>query len=121
METNERKKKVTAAGVMTAISLLFVFAGALIKIIQVPKVVQDFATLGVGELTVLLGFAELVFGTLFYFTRTMKLGFVLLSSYLGGAMAVHVSHGNSPLQPAFLLIIIWITAYLRDRSVFINL
>jgi hypothetical protein len=48
----------------------------------------------------------------------MKLGFLLLTAYFCGAMAVELSHGNIFIFPAIILTLIWIAAFLRDPSIF---
>jgi len=47
----------------------------------------------------------------------MRLGFLLLTAWFGGAIAVELSHGNAFIFPAVILTILWIAAFLRDRSI----
>jgi len=60
----------------------------------------------------------MIFALLFVFPKTMRIGFILLSCYFAGAMATELSHDGSILNPATPLILIWITAFLRDKSLF---
>lgn len=61
----------------------------------------------------LLGIIELTSVILFMFPRTGVLGLLLLSSYLGGAIATHLQHGQSVIFPAAIEALIWITAISR--------
>ena len=102
-------------------SLLFIpfVAGNIAKILRVQQVVDGFTKIGVGEYTQLLGVFELAFFILFLFPKTMRTGFLLLSCFMGGAIATHISHGDAPFQPLFPLILLWITAYLKDPYIFL--
>ncbi len=113
-----KTKRITAI-VITVITSLMLIAGAVLKVIGVQKIVDDFNKLGVGQYTRTLGVFELIFISLFLYPKTMKLGFLLLTSYLGGAIAVHISHNEMSLQPAIPLTLLWIGAYLRDRSILV--
>jgi hypothetical protein len=63
---------------------------------------------------------EMTFALLFVFPKTMRIGFILLSCYFAGAMATELSHDGSIFNPAIPLALIWITAYLRDNSIFLG-
>jgi hypothetical protein len=47
----------------------------------------------------------------------MRLGFLLLTAWFGGAMAVELSHGSVFIFPAVILTVLWIAAFLRDPSI----
>lgn len=53
--------------------------------------------------------------------RTAVLGAILLTGYLGGAIASHIRVGNPifshTLVPVYFAILIWLGLYLRDRRV----
>jgi hypothetical protein len=61
----------------------------------------------------LLGIVELTSVILFMFPRTGVLGLLLLSSYLGGAIATHLQHGQSFVFPVAIEAFIWIAALIR--------
>lgn len=62
----------------------------------------------------LLGLIEAASVLLFFFPRTSVLGTLLLSSYLGGAIATHMQHQQGFLFPAVLEALVWITAIIRS-------
>jgi len=59
-----------------------------------------------------LGFSSAV---LFLYPRTRSIGVLLLSSFLGGAICVHVQRDEyaKALAPALLLALTWIGTFLR--------
>jgi len=83
-----------------------------------PKIVEGMAALGVGRYVRLLGVMELVFAALFVFPATMKLGFILTSCYFGGAIATELSHDALKVNPFIPIVLLWIGAFVRDRSIF---
>jgi DoxX-like family len=107
--------------VITSIAALMVLFSGIIKLTHNEKAVTTLTNVGVGQYINWLGLMEVVFTILFLIPKTMKLGFILLSCYFGGAMATELSH-NGPAQNAILpLALVWIAAFLRDRSTFLTM
>jgi hypothetical protein len=113
------KAKKIAAIIFTALAGLMIGFSGIMKFLKNEEVVQTLTTLGVGNYITLLGVMEIVFVALFIIPKTMKIGFILLSCYFAGAMATELSHNGRILNPAILLILVWIAAFLRDRSIFL--
>lgn len=61
----------------------------------------------------LLGVIEAASVLLFLLPRTGVLGTLLLSSYLGGAIATHLQHQQGILFPMGIEAVVWITAIIR--------
>jgi hypothetical protein len=61
----------------------------------------------------MLGVIEISSVLLFLIPRTGVLGMLLLSSYLGGAIATHLQHNQDMLFPAVMESLIWIGGCLR--------
>ena len=58
---------------------------------------------------------EIVCGLLYLFPKTATLGAILLTAYLGGAVATHVRvHDPMAAVPIAFGIILWLALYLRD-------
>ena len=114
------RTKKTITIVSTVLVSVLLAGGGVAKILKVPAIQNDFKRLGVGQYTQLLGFCEIIFLVLLLYPKTMKWGFLLLCSYLGGAMATHLSHGEGFLQPVIPLLFIYVNVYLRDKTIFIQ-
>jgi hypothetical protein len=97
---------------------LVITSGACLKLAAFPPLVSIYSKIGMLPWLQTLGVIELLFLALFLVPRTMKLGFLLLTGYFGGAMAVEISHGTIFIIPGIILTITWIAAYLRDASIF---
>jgi hypothetical protein len=61
-----------------------------------------------------LGILELICAVIYVIPRTSMLGAILLTGYLGGAIATHVRVGEQFIMPAVLGVLIWGGLYLRD-------
>jgi hypothetical protein len=92
---------------------LLLGGSAIAKLIGVPAVSTQLASIGFGRLVPLVGVLELASALLLAFTLTRPLGMLMVSAFLGGAIAAHLGHGLSPLPPAIPLALIWIGAWLR--------
>lgn len=92
--------------------------GAIMKLAAAPQLVDLYSKIGLLQYLQILGMTELLFVGIFLWPRSMKIGFLLLTGYFGGAMAVEMANGNFFLFPGIILAIVWIAAYLRDASLF---
>ena len=97
---------------------LVIAMGAVMKLMAAPQLVDIYSKIGLLRYIQILGITELVFVALFLWPRSMRIGFLLLTGYFGGAMAVEMANGNFFLFPGVILAIVWIAAYLRDASLF---
>jgi hypothetical protein len=82
-------------------------------------VVEDFARLGYPE-SVIMGIAilEIACTLVYLIPRTSVLGAILLTGYLGGAVATHVRVGDPSvniLAPIFVGALFWVGLYLRNE------
>lgn len=105
--------------VATAIPSLMVAGSGVGKLLAPPAMVEGLAKYGVAEHMTILGIMEIVFVVLFIIPATMKLGFILTSCYFAGAMAAELSHGGITMNPVIVLIVLWIAAFIRDKSIFL--
>jgi len=98
-------------------SLLIGLSGVL-KLIGNPKIRATMTALGVGRHLRLLGVMELAFAALFVVPATMKVGFLLASCYFAGAIATELSHDALKANPFIPMVLLWVGAFVRDRSIF---
>ncbi len=105
--------------IITGLPALFLLMDAVMKFVKPEPVVETTVGLGYPEhLIVPLGAILLISVLLYLIPRTAVLGAVLLTGYLGGAVATHV-RVDSPLFshtlfPVYLGILIWFGLYLRE-------
>lgn len=103
--------------VLMAIPALMLTMSAIMKLIGAEQVVQGLTKAGLGNYITLFGVIELVSVALFIYPKTHKVGFLLLCSYLGGALSIELAGGQPPMATIFL-ILIWVGVYLKDKTVF---
>ncbi|MFN8468006.1 MAG: DoxX family protein [Caldilineaceae bacterium] len=104
--------------VLTTLGVLFLVFDAVIKVMQIQPVVDTFNLLGIPTgLAPAIGFLMLALLAVYLFGRTSLLGAILLTGYLGGAIALQLRIGAPAFNLVFPLIVaafIWGGLYLRD-------
>ncbi|HWY38404.1 MAG TPA: DoxX family protein [Bacteroidia bacterium] len=105
--------------VLMIIPSLMLVMSAIMKLAGAEQVITGLGKAGLGPYIKLIGITELLSVALFIYPKTYKLGFFLLCSYLGGAMSIELAGGQAPMAGIFLAII-WISVFLRDRSMFLS-
>jgi len=111
------KKMLWGGRIISALpALLLLFSGA-IKLLKPAPVLEEFARLGYSESVVIgIGILELACTAVYLIPRTAILGAILLTGYLGGAVATHVRIGDPFYGPAVLGVMVWAGLYLRTRE-----
>jgi hypothetical protein len=71
---------------------------------------------GLGEQVRLIGAGALLTALLLLIPRTSSLGILLSSAFWGGAICIHMAHGEPYVLQAVLLVLSWAGAYLRDPA-----
>ncbi|MFM9863035.1 MAG: DoxX family protein [Micropepsaceae bacterium] len=106
---------------MSGLMIAFLLMDATMKLLALPIVLETSAPLGfVGaDMARALGAVLLVATLLYALPPTAVLGAILVTAYLGGAVATHVRVG-SPLYThvlfgVYLGVILWGGLYLRDE------
>jgi hypothetical protein len=110
-----------ASRAISGLAVLFLAFDGVIKLVKPAPVMEAFARLGLPEHTsVGIGLLLLTCTVLYAIPRTATLGAVLLTGYLGGAVAIHVRSGD-PLFPVLFPVIfgalVWGGLSLRDDRV----
>jgi hypothetical protein len=105
--------------IMAAFTVLFLLVDAVMKLIKPPPVVQATVDLGYPESRIIgLGIVLLACVVLYVIPKTSLLGAILLTGYLGGAVATHVRVGSPlfthTLFPVYLGALVWGGLFLRD-------
>ncbi|MFL5331566.1 MAG: DoxX family protein [Gemmataceae bacterium] len=64
-----------------------------------------------------LAIVQLVCGILFFIPQTAVLGAILLTGYLGGAVATHMRVHDNFAMAVVVGVVVWLALYLRDARV----
>lgn len=105
--------------VLSAGLSLMMLMSAAMKISGAEQIVEGLGKAGLGSYITLFGIIELAAVVLFLIPKTMKIGFLLLCCYLGGALSIELASGQPPVA-AVLLTVLWIAAFLRRRELFLT-
>ena len=120
------KTRLWTARVMTTIAALFLLLDSGMKLLQSPEAVAGTVALGYPAGVLLwLGIVQLVCVILYLIPRTSIVGAIMLTGYLGGAIATHV-RVESPmfthtLFPIYLAALLWGAIILRETRPILGL
>jgi hypothetical protein len=114
------KKSLWIGRVLSGFVTAFLLFDAIIHLLRPAPVVDAFAKLHLSlNLAVDLGVIELVCIALYVIPPTAILGAILLTGYLGGAIAIQLTTSNSLfgeiLFPVYVAAIVWGGLYLRNE------
>jgi len=104
--------------IVTALVIIFLLFDSIAKILKVPEVMATNLQLGVPESQVIgIGILLLVCTAIYLIPQTAILGALLLTAYLGGAVAIN-TRAEAGLFPMLFPIIfgglVWLPLYLRE-------
>jgi hypothetical protein len=104
--------------ITSGLPALFLLVDGVMKLVKPAVVVEGTVRLGYTEAVILpLGIVLIACTVVFLIPRTAVLGAILLTGYLGGAVATHVRVGEGlfPVSlPILLGVLLWGGLYLRD-------
>ena len=112
------KKRLWAGRIISALPALFLFVDGAMKLVKPEVVVKTTVELGYTETVIVpLGIVLLACTILYLIPWTAILGAILLTGYLGGAVATQVRAGRdlfAILFPVMLGVLLWGGLVLRD-------
>jgi hypothetical protein len=119
MQKSPTRGTVWTGRVISGLMIAFLVFDGVLHLIQIAPVVAAFAQLGVPlSFAVPLGLVEIVCVALYAYPRTSILGAILLTAYLGGAVAMQVRVGNplfgQALFPVYIGVLLWGGLWLRQ-------
>lgn len=119
MPATTSKTQLWAARILTGLSVSFLLFDAIIKVIKLAPAVQGTLELGYPASSVItIGVLELVCVVIYLIPQTSLLGAILLTGYLGGAVAsqmrIETPLFSHVLFPTYVAALIWGGLYLRD-------
>ena len=115
-----RRQRLAGRG-LSSLAVLFLLVDSAGKLFQVQPVIEGTVALGYpADLVVTLGVIQLLSVIAYVVSATSPLGAVLLTGYLGGAVATHLRVG-SPLFthilfPTYVGALLWGGLMLRDST-----
>jgi hypothetical protein len=121
-EISTTHKRPWAGHIVSALPTFFLLMDAIVKLIKLAVTVEATVELGYSEsIIVPLGIVLLICTVLYIVPKTSILGAILLTGYLGGAVATHARISNPVfthmLFPVYLGILLWLGLFLRDERV----
>jgi DoxX-like family len=120
-ETGHRgKRRIWTGTIISAIAVLFLLFDSVGKLLKVQPVIDGTARLGYSEGAIQpIGVILLICVVAYLIPRTAILGAVLLTGYMGGAIATHVRVGSPLLThelfPVYVAALFWSGLFLRDE------
>jgi hypothetical protein len=113
------KGRLWTGRVLSALAVLFLIFDGVTKLMKDPHVLQAMVQLDFPEKTIVeIGMILLVCTALYVIPKTSVLGAVLLTGYLGGAVAAQFRVGKplfETLFPVMFGIVIWGGLFLREE------
>jgi len=99
----------------TALALSGLVFSAVMKFVGPEDMVKEFGRLGWPDrLAFGLGILELTCAIVYVIPQTSVLGAILLTGYLGGAVATHVRIDDNFVPPIVMGVLVWLGLFLRD-------
>jgi len=114
------KTRLWAGRITTALPVLFLLFDSVIHMMKIAPVVEGFEQLGYPvSLALGIGILELVCIVVYVIPGTSILGAILLTGYLGGAVATNVRIGSPlfshVLFPVYVGALVWGGLFLREE------
>jgi hypothetical protein len=114
----QRRSMTWLGWILGVLPMLFLLFSATMKFMKPKEVVEGFTHLGWPEhLALPIGIAEAAAVILYLFPRTAVLGAILVTGYMGGAIATHVRLGEPFYLQAGIGVVAWLGLFLRDPLV----
>jgi hypothetical protein len=115
----QTKGKLWTGRVLSSLAILFLLFDGVMKLVKPPVVVEGTVLLGYPvSLITPLGIVLLSCLAIYCIPTTRVFGAILLTGYLGGAVATHVRHGDPlfshVLFPTYIASLLWLGLYFRD-------
>lgn len=122
MQTEQEisKGRLWGGRIISVLPGLFLILDGAMKLLKPAPVVEATVRLGYAENVIVpIGIVLLVCTVLYLVPKTSVLGAILLTAYLGGAVATHVRAAEGAFPVVFPIVIgglLWLGLYLRNRS-----
>jgi hypothetical protein len=116
MKEGKNRGKIAGLVLHVLIGGMLIFTGSQKVLGSVPP--APLVNYGLAEQARLIGAGAIVTALLLLIPRTSSLGILLASSFWGGAICIHMAHGEPYVFQAVALVLSWAGAYLRSPATF---
>jgi hypothetical protein len=119
--TGSRKLRIAGWVLSGLLAAFFLFSASGKLLGLMPKDAQEemLAHLGwTAETMKGIGVIEVVITVLFLIPRTAFIGAILLTGYMGGAIATHVRVGDAPAIQVVIAVLVWVALGMRKPEIF---
>ena len=124
MKTDVKTTKVSNAAlwagrIISVLPALMLIFGGVMNLLKPASVLQEFGRLGYSESVAFgIGILAITCAVIYLIPSVSVLGAILLTGYLGGAVATHVRVGDpvfNVVMPILLGVLVWGGLFLRDE------
>jgi hypothetical protein len=103
--------------IISGIIILFLLMDSIMKLIREPHYVAGTKEAGFSDgLVQPIGLVLLTITILYIIPRTALIGIVLLTAYLGGAVAIMIQHGQAFVFPIIFCVLAWVGLYFQNAK-----
>ncbi len=118
-QSKPRSKAKIVGWVLSGLLTAFMLFSSVGKFSDFEGKTEMFEHLGWSEsVMVKIGIVEIAIALLFLVPKTAFMAAILLTAYLGGAIATHVRVGDPFIFPMIICVVYWIALGLRNSRVF---
>ena len=106
------KQRKIAGWVVTILACIAPAWGVIGKFIS-PEMQANMASIGFEPYTKMVAIGELIAVVLFIMPKTGRIGALLMTALMGGAIASHLGHGQSIGLQTSVLVLVWVATLIR--------
>jgi hypothetical protein len=118
MEKQQSKAMLWTGRIISTITILFLLMDSIMKIFRESHHIEGTVKLGFTDAAVQpIGITLLVCTILYIIPRTAVLGAILLTAYLGGAVAIMARVGEPFYFPIIFGVLVWCGLFFRDMKI----
>ncbi len=114
MATTKDRRTTIGFTIHVVVGAVMIVSGVAKILALVPK--APIERLGLADQIQMIGAGEVITAVLLLVPRVSSFGIWVASAYWGGAICIHMAHGDTYIVESAFLILSWWGAYLRNRS-----
>ena len=107
----EKQRQISGWILSIFIGLLLIMSG--ISKFTSQEITDAFVRYQLEDWQIIIGIGEIISAVLFILPKTNGFGGLLLSAFFGGTIIVHMIYDEPFFQQVAMLLIVWITVYIR--------